>query len=95
MRTIKNLFKQDKEKYKVPKGVQDTIPILKVWEDGIFLSGKNKYSKSFAFTDINYTVASRQDKEGMFLEYRLNLVLNEFKDQCVELKKIRVKNIER
>ena len=69
MKTLKNLFKQDKEKYKVPKGVQDTIPILKVWEDGIFLSGKNKYSKSFAFTDINYTVASRQDKEGMFLEY--------------------------
>mgnify|MGYP000428699069 FL=1 len=69
MKTLKNLFKQDKEKYKVPKGVQDTIPISKVWEDGIFLSGKNKYSKSFAFTDINYTVASRQDKEGMFLEY--------------------------
>ena len=69
MKTLKNLFKQDKEKYKVPKGVQDTIPISKIWEDGIFLSGKNKYSKSFVFTDINYTVASRQDKEGMFLEY--------------------------
>ena len=69
MKTLKTLFKQDKEKYKVPKGVQDIIPISKVWEDGIFLSGKNKYSKSFAFTDINYTVASKQDKEGMFLEY--------------------------
>ncbi len=32
----KKLFKQDKEKYKVPKGVQDTIPISKIWEDGIF-----------------------------------------------------------
>jgi hypothetical protein len=69
MKTLKTLFKQDKEKYKIPKGVQDVIPISKVWEDGIFLSGKNKYSKSFSFTDINYTVASKQDKEGMFLEY--------------------------
>lgn len=31
--------------------------------------GKDKYSKSFKFTDINYAVASREDKEAMFLEY--------------------------
>ena len=69
MKTLKNLFRQDKEKFKVPKGVQDTIPISRIWEDGIFLCGKNKYSKSFMFTDINYTVASRADKEAMFLQY--------------------------
>ena len=28
-----------------------------------------KYSKSFRFDDINYAVASREDKEAMFLEY--------------------------
>jgi type IV secretory pathway VirB4 component len=69
VKTLKNLFKQDKEKFIVPKGVQDVIPITRVWEDGIFLCGKNKYSKSFMFTDINYTVASKQDQEAMFLEY--------------------------
>lgn len=36
---------------------------------GFFLSGKNKYSKTFKFQDINYAVASRNDKEMMFLEY--------------------------
>lgn len=69
MKTLKNLFKQDREKYIIPKCVQDVIPISRVWEDGIFLCGKNKYSKSFMFSDINYTVSSKDDKETMFLEY--------------------------
>ncbi|MBQ9024407.1 MAG: DUF87 domain-containing protein [Bacilli bacterium] len=69
MKTLKNLFLQEKEDFKIPKGVQDTIPISKVWEDGIFLVGKNKYSKTFLFTDINYTVADKSDKEEMFLKY--------------------------
>ena len=29
----------------------------------------HKYSKTYKFTDINYAVASREDKEAMFLEY--------------------------
>ncbi len=40
-----------------------------IWEDGIFLVVKNKYAKTFKFEDINYAVASREDKEAMFLEY--------------------------
>ncbi len=69
IKTLKNLLKQDKESYVVPKGVQDAIPITAIYDDGIFRSGKDKYSKTFLFTDINYAVASREDKEGMFLEY--------------------------
>ena len=69
IKTLKNLFKQDKEKFVVPKSVQAVIPIKTVWEDGIFLVGKNKYAKTFKFEDINYAVASREDKEAMFLEY--------------------------
>ena len=30
------LFKQDKEAFIVPKGVQDVIPVNRIWEDGIF-----------------------------------------------------------
>lgn len=69
IKTLKRLFKQDKEKFVVPKGVQDVIPITAIYDDGVFKSGKDKYSKSFKFTDINYSVASREDKEAMFLEY--------------------------
>ena len=69
IKTLKNLFKQDKEKFVVPKSVQAVIPIKTIWEDGVFLVGKNKYAKTFKFEDINYAVASREDKEAMFLEY--------------------------
>jgi len=69
IKTLKNLFKQDKERFVRPKGVQDIIPAKTIWEDGIFLIGKNKYAKTFQFEDINYAVASREDKEALFLEY--------------------------
>ena len=69
IKTLRNLFKQDKEKFVVPKSMQAVIPIKIIWEDGIFLVGKNKYAKTFKFEDINYAVASREDKEAMFLEY--------------------------
>ena len=68
IKTLRNLFKQDKEKFVVPKGVQDVIPVKAIYEDGIFLVG-GKYAKSYKFEDINYAVASREDKEAMFLEY--------------------------
>ena len=68
MKSISNILKTDKERYKVPKKVQDVIPIKRIWTDGIFLVG-NKFAKSWKFTDINYLVASREDKESMFLTY--------------------------
>ena len=76
IKTLTTLFKQDKEKFVVPKGVQNVIPIKAIYDDGVFLCGKDKYSKSFKFTDINYAVASREDKEAMFLEY--SELLNSF-----------------
>lgn len=69
IKTLRNLFQQDKEKFKVPRSVQQAVPIQAIWGDGIFLVGKNKYTKTWKFTDINYAVASRADKETMFLDY--------------------------
>ena len=69
MKTLKMLFKQDKEEFVVPKGVQDVIPVNRIWEDGIFLVGKNKYSKCYRFSDINYAVASHEDKETGTSQY--------------------------
>ena len=68
IKTLKNLFKQDKERYTVPRKVQDVIPVRRIWKDGIFLTG-GKFAKTYKFTDINYLVASREDKESMFLNY--------------------------
>ena len=68
IKTLKNLLKQDKERYTVPRKVQDVIPVRRIWKDGIFLTG-GKFAKTYKFTDINYLVASREDKESMFLTY--------------------------
>ena len=69
IKTLTTTFKQDKEKFRVPRGVQDIIPVQTIYDDGIFKVGKNKYSKMYKFEDINYYVASKADKELMFLEY--------------------------
>ena len=68
MKSMKTAIQQERETYRVPRTVHDTIPIRRIWEDGIFLCGQ-KYTKTFRFTDINYQVASREDKERMFLSY--------------------------
>ena len=71
MRLIKTLhrtLKLEKEKFKIPKSVQQAIPIQRIWPDGIFQSGR-LFSKSFRFTDINYSIASKEDKTEMFLDY--------------------------
>jgi hypothetical protein len=87
VKSLTKLFRQDTERFVVPKGVQDVIPIKAIWSDGIFMVGSpgthsrfavtgNKFSKTFRFEDINYAVASREDKEAMFLEY--SELLNSF-----------------
>ena len=69
IKTLKLLSKQEQEKFKVPKNVQDLIPVQTVYSDGIFQVAPGKFTKSFKFEDINYAVASREDKESMFLKY--------------------------
>ena len=58
----------DLQPYRVPKRVQDVIPIKCMWSDGIFLVG-TRYSKTFKFTDINYMVASQEAQKKLFLAY--------------------------
>lgn len=53
----------------MPKNVQQVIPVKTMYEDGIFQVEKNKFSKSYKFSDVNYAVAGQEDKESMFLNY--------------------------
>ena len=68
IKTLNQAIKMDREKFKVPKSVQQAIPIQRIWPDGIFQHG-TKFSKSFRFSDINYSIASKEDKTEMFLDY--------------------------
>lgn len=69
LKTLKMISRQEKEKLKVPRSVQDLIPVRTVYPDGIFEVAQGKYSRSYRFDDINYAVASGPDKESMFLKY--------------------------
>lgn len=60
IKSIKGIMRQDREPYRIPRRVQDVIPIQCIWPDGIFRVGI-KFSKTYRFTDINYKVASRED----------------------------------
>ena len=104
MKTLTSLFRQDRERFAAPKGVQGVIPIKTIWDDGIFLVGSGgissrpsawggKYAKTFRFEDINYAVAGREEKEAMFLEY--SELLNSFDSGATYKITIIVKRLDR
>ena len=68
IKTLLTTMKQDNERLEIPRSVQDAIPIQRLWPDGVFQFG-SKYSKTLRFSDINYAIASKEDKTAMFLRY--------------------------
>lgn len=69
MKTLKTMIKREQEKFVIPKSVQDVIPIKAVYKDGIFLLSNNNYSKTFKFSDINYHIASDEEKKELMQGY--------------------------
>lgn len=67
-RTMRTFLKQNKEPYHIPRRVQDLIPIKRIWDDGLFLTG-TRYSKVYQFSDINYYLASEKDQRDIFEAY--------------------------
>lgn len=76
IKTLNSILKQDRERFKVPRSIQQAVPIEAVWGDGIFQVGRSKFTRTYKFVDINYASASREDKEAMFLQY--SELLNSF-----------------
>ena len=68
IKTLQTAQKQEKMKMKLPKSVQQAIPIQRIWQDGTFQFG-SKFSQTVRFSDINYAIASKTDKTQMFLGY--------------------------
>lgn len=98
IKALTSLQKQEREDFSIPKNIQQVIPIQKIWKNGIFLVGKNKYALTYKFTDINYAVASKEDKEAMFLDY--SELLNSFDSGAttkitVALRRINKKDFEK
>lgn len=65
---LKRTKRVKKSKRKIPKTVQQSIPIDVIYKDGIIQSGR-MFSKMWRFSDINYEVASNAEQEEMFLAH--------------------------
>ena len=63
--------KQDNNmcKWTIPRKVQDIIPVMRIYDDGMFEIEKGLFSKTYKFTDINFAVASEDDKKSMLEKY--------------------------
>ena len=68
---MRKLFKErstERDAFRIPRSVQQSIPIKRIYKDGIFrVSGR--FSKTWRFFDINYAVASPEKQMELFLGY--------------------------
>ena len=68
IKSLVSANKSEREKFTVPRSVQETIPVKCVYPDGIWLVG-NRHSKSWRLTDVNYAASSDEERRGIFLAY--------------------------
>jgi len=52
-----------------PITVQDTIPYIAMFEDGICHVSEGYYTKTIAFTDTNYTMLDESGKQGLYAKW--------------------------
>ena len=68
---MRKLFKgrsTERDAFRIPRSVQQSIPIKRIYKDGIFrVSGR--FSKTWRFFDVNYAVASPEKQMELFLSY--------------------------
>ena len=69
MKAISNLFHREKKKENIPYTAQESIPFDRMFPDGICRVGKNFYSKTIQFQDINYQLAQQEDQTEIFEEW--------------------------
>lgn len=68
LKTLEAANRSERRPLKIPRSVQRTIPIQRIYKDGIWLVN-GKYTQTWRFADINYTLASYEDQEDMFRAY--------------------------
>lgn len=68
IKTLVAANKSEKVKLKIPRSVQQTIPIKKIYADGTWEVGK-KQSRTWQLTDVNYIAASEEAQRSIFMAY--------------------------
>ena len=67
-KTLAAANRSERTGFKIPRSVQQSIPIHRVYRDGIW-QVNGKYSQTWRFSDINYSLASYEDQRDMFTAY--------------------------
>ena len=68
---MRKLFKgrsTERDAFRIPRSVQQSIPIKRIYKDGVF-QVSDRFSKTWRFFDINYAVASPEKQMELFLGY--------------------------
>lgn len=67
-KTLRTVSRGERVPFKIPRSVQQSIPIQRVYQDGIW-QVNGKFSQTWRFADINYSLASYEDQRDMFTSY--------------------------
>lgn len=65
-RELEKAVKKAKRSGKIPESAQDSIPYRIPYEDGVFESAENYFTKTVAFDDVTYQLLDREDKNQIF-----------------------------
>lgn len=68
MKSLAAANKSEREPFKIPRSVQQSIPVRRIYPDGIWQVGR-KHSRTWRFSDVNYAAASEEDRRSIFLSY--------------------------
>ena len=68
MKSLLAANRSEKDSFRIPRSVQQSIPIRRIFADGIWQVGQ-KYSKTWRFSDINYAASSLDDRRSIFRSY--------------------------
>lgn len=60
--------RSERDRFFIPRSVQQSIPIRRIYSDGIWQVGR-KHSRTWRFADVNYAAASEEERRSIFLSY--------------------------
>ena len=66
---VKEIIKNARKNDGTPRTAQQTLPFERMFPDGVCRVGKDYYTKTIQFQDINYQLAQQEDKTEIFEEW--------------------------
>ena len=83
IKSLDRFLKQRKERYRIPRRVQDLIPIQCIWTDGIFRSGA--FMRGWREDAGVYRCRATVDEAPVYKEYltKINRLRDEFRDETL------------